>query len=232
MRKNRILWVTLGVIFILAILYYITWKAELPLASKKLNIENQITLGNPKAPVQLVIFEEPKCPACKKFTIQIFPKLKEEYINQSLITYTIIPVSFLPHSMPAAISWLCVFDQERDEPNRNILFGYIDEMYAKQPPESEDWATPAFLEKIAKSNSKIKITNLDKCLNNEQFKKQIEQNNAYGAKLMKGRLSTPALFIDGELVDDLSYSNVQKKIDTALAKKKSRKIKRKICHDH
>ncbi|MDP1880763.1 MAG: thioredoxin domain-containing protein, partial [Parachlamydiaceae bacterium] len=91
---------------------------------RPLNTSNQPTIGNPNAPVQVVVFEEPKCPGCKQFTLQIYPKIREEFIDTNVVIYTVIPVSFLPNSMQAAEAWLCVYHQNATS-ETPLAFHYI-----------------------------------------------------------------------------------------------------------
>jgi protein-disulfide isomerase len=185
-----------------------------------LETEGQPSLGYPRAPVRVVIFEEPKCPQCKQFTTLIFPELKKEFIDTNKIEYIVIPVSFLPNSMPAAIAWLCVFNQEKDYSERGLFFKYMDYMYAHQPSESDDWVTLEILEKYAKEVSPaIHLDILKNCINKQTYRKQIEKNTDYGMKVMNGELSTPTLYVDGVMVEEISFSSLSHMIHEALRKK-------------
>ncbi|MDP1814654.1 MAG: thioredoxin domain-containing protein, partial [Leadbetterella sp.] len=92
---------------------------------------------------------------------------------------------------------------------------------ANQPPETENWVTRKFLSELAKKEStSIDTETLEKCLKDETYRKQVEKNTLYGMKLLKGKLSTPALFIDGKFVSKLNYVTIQKMINDALANQK------------
>jgi protein-disulfide isomerase len=191
-------------------------RSHLPLAIS-LQTKGQPTIGYPKATVHVVVFEEPKCPQCKQFTNSIFPQLKKDFIDTNKILYTIIPVSFLPNSMPAAIAWLCVFNQEKNYPDKELFFKYVEYMYAHQPSESEDWATNANLEKYAKEVSPaIQLNVLKGCVDTEGYRVQIEKNTKYGMQIMDGELSTPTLYVNGVRLDDISYRSLSQLIHERL----------------
>lgn len=185
----------------------------------------QPTIGYPKAPVQVVALLEPKCPDSKNYNNTVFPKLEEEFINTNKVRYTVIPVSFLPNSRPAAIALLCVFNQNTQYPNNDLFFKYLNYIYKNQPSEKDNWATVETLQKFAAATSPaIQLGQLKKCIEMEDYHIQIEQNTVYGNSLMKGHLSTPTLFVDGVQVDSkddaISFEILKKAITEALQNKK------------
>ncbi len=213
----KVLILATAVILIAAVFIVIGINQEKLPTAISIHTEGQPTIGYPKAPVHVIVFEEPKCPDCKSYNNTVFPRIKKEFIDTNKIRYTVIPVSFLPHSMPAAVAWLCVYNQELEYPNRDLFFSYIDYMYAHQPPEHFDWAIDSTLQKFAKEASPaIDIERLKGCVDRESYRIQIEKNTEYGASLMDGELSTPTIFIDGMRLDDVSYNSISKLIQSAL----------------
>lgn len=189
----------------------------------KINISGQPTMGYPKAKVEVVAFLEPKCPDSKRYNNQVYPKFEETFINTNKVRYTVIPVSFLPHSMPAAIALLCVYNQDSQYPNNDLFFAYLNYIYQNQPPERENWATIETLQKFAKATSPaIRLDHLKECVANETYRIQIEKNTAYGNQLMQGHLSTPTIFVDGIKVENkdetIDWANLKTAIEQALHK--------------
>lgn len=191
-------------------------KSELP-PSVQINWKGHPTIGYSKARVHVVLFEEPKCVNCKAFNEEIFPKIKKDYIDTNKITYTIIPVSFLPGSMPAAMALLCVFYSDPLYPNTDLFFKYLDYMYQHQPPENSNWATPeTLLEFAQKTSPAINTEKLKKCIDMQTYRIRIEQNTNYGKQVMGGMISTPGLFVNGIEVKELSADEVSKLIKEVL----------------
>lgn len=180
-------------------------------------VKDQPTIGNPDARVHVVVFEEPKCSGCKEFSTLVFPILKQDYIDTNKIRYTMLPVTFIPNSMPAAKAWMCVYNQDKDHPNGKLYFDYVAYTYAHQPDEGSDWAKPDTLIDYAKATSSdINIEALKKCLQTNAYEKQIEDNTNYGMKLMNGELSTPAIYVNGAPLEEASYDSLSATIDKAL----------------
>lgn len=185
-----------------------------------LDVSNQPTIGNPNSKVQVVAFLEPKCPDSKTFNNGSYSTLKSEYIDTNKISYSVVTTSFLYRSMPAAISLLCVYKPDSTHPQTSQFFSYLDYIYKHQPPEREDWATietlQSFISKAIPSIDKMQIRS---CIENNEYKDQIEKNSQYGTQLM-GRLSTPTIFVNGVKVenkdDTIYYPNLKKVIENAL----------------
>lgn len=183
-----------------------------------INTKGQPTVGHPKAQVHLVLFEEPKCVSCKEYNTTIFPKIKEAYIDTHKVQYTVILVSFLPHSMPAAEALFSVYYSDPLYPNDDLFFTYLDYMYSHQPPESTDWATSNQLIEFAKEASPaINLTRMRTCIEKEIHRTKIEKNTAYGKQLMGGTITTPTLYVNGIKVESLTYDDVKKLIDEVLS---------------
>jgi protein-disulfide isomerase len=183
------------------------------------NFDEQPTIGYPKAKVHVVVFKEPKCVNCRDFNLTIYPQLKQNFIDTNKITYTVIPVSFLPGSMPAAIALLCAYYADPTYPNNDLFFTYLDYLYAHQPDERTDWATTEKMLQLAKEASPaIDLNALRSCIEQQRFRTQIEKNNTYGRNLMGGGLSTPTIYVNGIKVTEISYSSIERLINEVLEK--------------
>jgi protein-disulfide isomerase len=167
MNSKILVIVTVIVLAVISVIGLQFKKHESLLVSTKMGITGNPTLGSPKANIDIVVFEEPKCPACKTFSDTIYPKIRKNFVATNKATYTLIPISFIKNSMPAAIALFCVYHQDKDFPNSELFFKYVEHMYANQPSESEDWATPETLKKFATETSPvIKIDAFQDCLRN------------------------------------------------------------------
>lgn len=212
-----LIWITLFLVFIGGGSFLYMSQTELP-PSVNINRKGFPTIGYEKAKVHLVVFEEPKCSNCKTFNEEIYPTLKKEFIDTNKVTYTVIPVSFLPGSMPAAISWLCVYYEDALYPNDDLCFCYIDYTYQHQPDEHSDWATTEKLVEFAAAASPaINQNKLKKCVDMETYRVKIEQNTNYGKQIMGGVISTPTLYVNGIEVKELTTEGISKLIKEVLA---------------
>ncbi len=196
---------------LLVLIALITWayaKQELP-AAIALDIKGQPTLGYPHAKVHIVIFEEPKCVNCAKFTLTILPKIKKEFIDTNKATYTVIPVAFLPGSLPAANALLGVYYTNPVYPNPGLFFTYLEYMYAHQPDELTDWATTETLLSFGKNaSSAIRLNELKYCINTQAYRIKIMENTDYGRRVMNNELTTPTIYINGIEVKEISWEYI------------------------
>lgn len=206
--------------YLFCILTFLTSILYVPATAALLDVTNQPTMGDPKAPVQVVAFLEPKCPDSKRYNNASFPKLQTEFIDTNKIRYTVITTSFLSQSMPAAIALLSTYNQTPTPPHTDLFFKYLEYIYLHQPPERQNWATLETLQSFAvQASSAIDQEQLKKSIQQQTYKAQIEKNTAYGNLLM-GRLSTPTIFVNGRKVDNsdetIDYGNLKKAIEKAL----------------
>lgn len=198
--------------------FYIT-RQQLP-EGIYINTRGQPTIGYPKAQVHVVVFEEPKCYSCKEYNNTIFPKIREEFIDTNKILYSVIPVSFLPNSMPAAVALLSVYYSDPIYPNSDLYFTYLDYIYSHQPKENSNWAVPEVLVDFAKKSSPaINLDKLRTAIDNESYRHKVEQNTAYTKEVMGGTISTPTVYVDGIKVETLTYDEVSRIIKQVLQKK-------------
>lgn len=216
--RHLVLW-SLVVMIALSASTLFLGKTDLPPAIK-IDTEGQPTIGYPRALVHVVVFEEPKCPECKRYNNIVYPEIKRNFIDTSKIKYTVFTVSFIPNSMPAAVALLCAYNKERNYPNSQLFFTFLDYMYAHQPRESEDWAKLENLQEMAKNASPaINLDKLKDCVEHEGFRVQILKNTDYGASIMDGRLSTPSMYVDGIRVEEMSLDSISKLIQKVYEQK-------------
>lgn len=213
---------SIGVMILLAAVVIKLNQTHLP-QGIDIDIEGQPTIGYSKAQVSVVAFEEPKCRNCKLYNNTVFPEIKRQFVDTNKIRYTVIPVSFLPNSMPAAVALLCAYHKDAEYPNDDLFFKFLDYMYLHQPPEFVDWATIEKLEEFAKAASPaISLKKLQSCVEHEGYRVQIVKNTEYAAKIMNGTVSTPTIFVNGVEVEENSVSGIRSMIVAALAEKGER----------
>lgn len=182
-----------------------------------LDTKGQPTAGNPDAMVHLVVFEEPKCPECRRFNVAVAEAINKEYVQTNKIKSTVIPVSFINGSMPAATALLCVYNQDPDKHNPELFFTFLSYIFHHQPTESINWSTPGNLLDMAKSASpQINLDHLKECINNGDFKDQITKNTVYNASLNNGSVVTPGVYINGKKQTDITLDGMKNALNDAL----------------
>lgn len=165
---------------------------------------DQPTIGDPHASVRVVVFEEPRCSDCKDYHQTVFPLLREEFINTKKIIYTVIPIAFLPHSMPGAVALLCVYNQDPGFPNGDLFMRFLDNLLRS------NWETQEqILEIAAQTSTCIDLSKLQNCINQATYEKQIAANLALAHGLQKESFSVPSLYVNGQRVIPTDYEHIR-----------------------
>lgn|SRR3990167_271688 len=181
--------------------YYI--RSHLPKAVV-INTSQQPTLGNRGAKIHFVVFEDLKCMNCARFSNQIFPMIKKEYIDTGIAKYTMINVAFVPGSLPAANAAHCIYAQ-----NPALFFDYVEHIYKNQPPENENWATVPKLMLFAKNLKGLNTDQFAQCLIQSPYDQVIQNNLNEAIKVMGSQVATPSLYINGIKVDPVTKARVK-----------------------
>ncbi|NHN28219.1 thioredoxin domain-containing protein [Paenibacillus agricola] len=113
------------------------------------SLENQPTMGNPSAGINIVEFGDYKCPSCKAWGEQVFPQLKKEYMDTGKAKFSYINVLFHgEESKLGALAAESVFAQDND-----AYWKFHKQLFDTQPRENHDapWITVDVLLNIAKA---------------------------------------------------------------------------------
>ncbi len=203
-RNSIIGVVILAIIIVLGIFFLPRYKsAPLP-QTVQIDTSNQPTLGDIKAPLHIVAFEDLKCANCMRYSTTVFPKINQHYIKTGKARYTLITLAFIPGSMPAANAALCIHAQ-----NNDAYFQYVEYLYAHQPPEETNWATIPNLMLLATHVKGINADTLAQCLVSSPYTSTIANNLQILQSIMQPPVGTPAVYINGVRVDPLTWKRFQ-----------------------
>ena len=153
MNTQRLTLVTAVIVALAIIAVIVVSRLQAPATAapsgsgEAINYAGQPTLGDENAPVQLAVFEDFKCPFCSQFEESVMPQLEREYIETGQAKLTFFNFHFLgPDSRTAALASECAFAQ-----NPAAFWDYKTVVYRAQGPESQQWATSARLEELARA---------------------------------------------------------------------------------
>ncbi|WP_103131151.1 DsbA family protein [Deinococcus aerius] len=177
---------------------------------RPINTHGQPTLGRENAPVQVVVFADFKCPFCARFESDVFPRLKDQYINTGKVQYSFVNLAFLgPDSNIAAQAGECVAHQDQ-----NLFWKFVDNVYQHQGDEAKIWATPEEMTRIATNLSGIGIKEFQNCLAQSRFADAVESDRKLAEST--GVQGTPDIYINGIRAPRFGYDTVSQLIDAAL----------------
>lgn len=175
-------------------------------------IDDDVILGDPKAPVTIVEFGDYQCPFCGKFFNENEPLLREEYIKTGEVKMVYRDFAFLgPESQGAALASQCAAEQGK-------FWAYHDELYKAEiadRKENNGNISAVFLKSLA-GKLGLDQAKFDSCLDSQKYKLEVEKD--YDDGVAAGVRGTPTTFVNGKLLSGAAqYSTLKKLIDEALA---------------
>lgn len=166
-----------------------------------------IVYGDPNAPVEVIEYASFTCPACANFAINIFPKIKENYIDAGKIKFIYRNLVRDQYDMAAASIARC---RTPDVAKRLTKV-----FFARQ----RDWvgvqdkvAGLAVLARRAGGMSRIQV---DRCIANTDMQQHLVKMTQ-GAALRYNASATPTIIVDGSKVGVASWENIKAAIDAKL----------------
>ncbi len=168
-----------------------------------------MALGDPKATVTVVEYASMTCPHCATFTKEVFPKIKETYVDSGKVRF--IFREFPLDLTAAAGSMLarCIADGNADK-----YFAVVDLLFRQQ----DVWAVQnptAPLKRVARQAG-MGEQQFETCLKDQKLLDAIKESQDYAVKTLKIN-STPTFFVNDTLVrGETSFEAFQKIIDPML----------------
>lgn len=193
--------------------FFLPYSANAQEASEDLSAIIEMTQGDENAPVEFIEYASFTCPHCADFHIDIYPKLKKDYINKGKIKFVYREVYFDRFGVWASMLARCA------GPDR--FFGIIDELYRKQSvwadSDKSDIEVRKELEKIGYLAG-LKNESINRCFqDSDKLKSLIAwfQNNSETDKVK----STPTFVINGEKYpNEKNYEKLTEILDGILGK--------------
>jgi protein-disulfide isomerase len=160
-------------------------------------------VGKKTAVIEMVLFEDFCCAGCRLFHKEVFPRIKEKYINKGVVRFTIVPLAFLPGSKSLANAALEVY---KIAPDR--FFAYVHEL-----SEETAGAANSRLLRLGKKVGGINLEKLDSCLKIGCHYQELNKNLEAARELMGRNFGTPALYVNGILTSTVSFEAVETRIE-------------------
>lgn len=162
--------------------------------------------GSPDAPVTLVEFFDPECESCRA----AYPAIKEiidTYDGQVRLVLRYLPRHV--NSYLAAASIEAAGEQGR-------YWDMVDLLITRQPEWGEQRVeTPDVFRAYAQELG-LDMTQYEASMQNPDYRAKFDRDSQDGEAL--GVDGTPTFFVNGELVDPLSYDRIVQMIDAALSR--------------
>lgn len=175
------------------------------------SISNPV-IGAEQARIEMVLFEDLACPACRRFIQEIFPQIKTAYIEPGIAKLVLIPVILYEESRMMANALLEVYAQA---PNQ--VASFLEKLILKfgnREPSAKD------LIDLAKELGNIRLTDFTKSIETGRYDQQLDANLRLAKKVMKTQIKTPALFINGFPIHPLVFETISMQIERILDKER------------
>jgi protein-disulfide isomerase len=185
---------------------------EAPILAGDFELERQPMMGDPEAPVEMLVFEDFKCPACRNFEESVMPRLQRDYVDSGVARLYFINFQFIaPDSVTAGIAAECAYRQDAA-----AFWDYKTYVYRAQGSQQETWATPQLLVSIARDYvPALDATELEACIIERRHEDLVLRDRQLAQNA--GISSTPTVLVNGEQVSSPTYEAVSAAIEAHLA---------------
>lgn len=154
---------------------------------------DDMSLGDPKARIQVTEYASLSCPHCGHFNETVFPALKAKYIDTGKAHYTLKEMLTEPATVAAA-GFLIARCAEPDK-----YFTVVDQVFRSQSRWTSGNIKPIFQE-IAAANG-VDETHFNACLQDQAGVDAITLRAKHAAEV-DGVNSTPTLVINGKKIEN------------------------------
>jgi protein-disulfide isomerase len=174
-------------------------------SGEQIELENP-SLGDSEAP-QLLVFEDLGCPSCANYNQQIFPNVKEDYIDTGKVQYIFYDL-VLPANTYSKEAHQCA-RAVQDVEDESSMWDF--KAYVFENQNRLDWD---LLEEAAETVS----NNVDEIITkaeNKRYQAVIDENGNYAEEL--GIPGTPGFYMNETVFDGFrTYSGLASQIDRQL----------------
>lgn len=174
-------------------------------------IDEDVVLGNANAPVTLIEYASLSCGHCAKFSNEVFPVLKEKYIDTGKVKFILRDFPLNAAALHGSILARCA--------GKDKYYDVVHTLFAEQ----EKWAfNQHHKSELAAYGTQYGVTQeqFDACFANKQLQEKImarmkESSEKFAIK------STPSFVLNGQKTESLnSIASLTKALDAALEKNK------------
>ncbi len=167
---------------------------------------NEMTIGNPDAPVLVEAFEDFQCPSCLRFTEDFEPLILQNYVYTGVARLTFRYYPFIgAESFTASHAALCANEQGK-------FWEYHDILFANQLGENIGAYSSRRLEAMADKIG-LDVDSWKACYDAEKYQAFIDSELADARN--RGVQGTPTIFVNGQMLPSYDYQSVGFAIEQA-----------------
>ena len=177
-----------------------------------LNVQSEeikrITVGNKDAKITIIAFESLTCSHCANFHKDVYPQLKEEFLDKGIVR-----IEFRHFPLDIAAFNASKISQCKNDGNTDIL----ESLYANQ----QKWVKGSSIEEANENLQKFLknagfTIDFDSCVNNKEIEDFVLNDRIDGAKNFKVN-ATPTIIINNEKFEKpLNFKNLKKALEKLI----------------
>jgi len=187
--------------------------------SGKPQIDDDVVLGDPNAPLTVFIFSDYQCPFCGKFYQEAERQIRETYVKTGKVNMVYKDLAFLgQESTDAAEAADCAKDQGKYWDYHDAIFD-IEIAELKKTGDSENTGNlnRDTFQKIA-NDLKMNADEFLSCYDSKKYASEVSKD-LKEAKTVFQQLSTPTIFIGDQMIQGAyPFARFSQVIDEALKK--------------
>ncbi|MFQ8430068.1 DsbA family protein [Amaricoccus sp. W119] len=170
----------------------------------------EMTMGDPDAPITMIEYAMFTCPHCADFVTDVFPRIKENYIDTGKVRLIFREVYFNAPSLWAALIARCA--------PADRYFGISDLLFETQAGWLNSTDGPTIMKNLYGIGRQAGLTDaeMDACREDTAFAEALVAE--YQKYQAEHRIdATPMFVINGERLENAPYEMFQQKFDAILA---------------
>ncbi len=167
-----------------------------------------IVYGDPNAPVEIIEYASLTCPHCASFAAEVFPRIKENYIDTGKVKFIYRNFVMNQYDMVASIAARC----KSPEVTKRLMKVFFDRQAEWVGSEDRVGA----LANLARRAGGLSRTQFDRCIANREMQQHLAKMTQDGAVRYNVN-ATPTIIVDGSTVDITSWENIEKAIEDELS---------------
>jgi len=167
---------------------------------------DDMSLGNPKAKIQVIEYASVACPHCAHFNAEVFPSLKAKWIDTGKVRYTLKEMLTEPVNVAAA-GFLIARCAGSDR-----YFKVVDDVFKSQSQWTAGAKIKPILQQIAAANG-LDEARFNACLQDEAAVQAVSARAERAAE-QDDVHQTPTVFINGKRLDPTPMTAAE--MDAAL----------------
>ncbi len=167
-------------------------------------------LGSAEAPVEMTVYSDFECPACRNFALAVTPALVAEFIGTGFLRlrYVYFPLTTIhPNAAAAAKAAQCAGEAGR-------FWAYHDYLFVRQP-EWRGETVPSSLWVVYAENLGLEKGEFARCFESKAALEAVEAN--WLEAVSAGATGTPTVVLNGQSLAELgSYEDLRARILEAI----------------